>query len=309
MDIQQLRVFRVAARAGGFTRASEELNLSQSTVSQHIKQLEDGLGCSLFLRVGKRVHLNESGKLLLQYSDKIFSEIKNAEMAVRELNTLQRGTIRLGSSTTPLIYLLPRILGGYKKSYPQIELILVTGTSEVLLQSLSAQTIDMAIVMERTAHSQSIRIIPAMRDELVVVLNAGHPLATKEILEADDLRSLPFINHMPGTSIHSLLESYFESMNVRPKVTMELENVEAIKGLIRAGLGASVLPRCSVGGVAQSAALKALRIRGFPMERELGLALPKSDILPIAIRKLASWILKGLSSRTSGARGDAPISF
>src|ERR1700679_462074 len=97
MDLQQLRVFREAAKAGGFTRASESLHLSQSTISLHIKRLEEELGSPLFLRTKKRVYLNEAGQLLLQYVERIFQEVKNAQMAVQELNQLQRGTIRLGS--------------------------------------------------------------------------------------------------------------------------------------------------------------------------------------------------------------------
>jgi LysR family transcriptional activator of glutamate synthase operon len=275
------------------------LNISQSTVSQHIKHLEEGLGCALFLRVGKRVHLNDAGKLLLQYSDRIFHEIKNAEMGVRELNTLQRGTVRLGVGASTLIYLLPRILSGYKKSYPEIELIVTTGVTEAFMQSVSMQTIDLAIVMQPVVPSQSIRIIPLMREELVVVLNASHPLAAKGILEPNDLESLPFISHLRETAMQVVVRSYFKTMNISPRFVMELENIEAIKSLVRAGLGASVLPRCSVNGVTQTAALKALCVRNFPMERELALALPNSDILPIAIKKLAGRILKRLSSGAS----------
>ena len=84
MDLQQLRVFREAAKSGGFTRASQELHLSQSTISLHIKRLEEHLGTPLFLRTQKRVYLNEAGRMLLQYVDRIFQEVKNAEMAVQE---------------------------------------------------------------------------------------------------------------------------------------------------------------------------------------------------------------------------------
>ena len=97
MDLQQLRVFQSAARSRGFAKSpSEQLGLSQSTVSQHIKQLEDELGCSLFLRAGKQVYVSEAGKSLLVYVDRIFHELKNAEMSVRELSAMKHGTIRWG---------------------------------------------------------------------------------------------------------------------------------------------------------------------------------------------------------------------
>ena len=100
MDLQQLRVFRAVAESSGFTRASEQLGLSQSTVSQHIKQLEDELGSSLFLRAGKKIYISEAGKLLVTYADRIFKELKNAEMSVRELSAMKRGTIKLGTGAT-----------------------------------------------------------------------------------------------------------------------------------------------------------------------------------------------------------------
>ena len=109
MDFHQLRVFQAAVKSGGFTRAGEELHLSQSTVSQHIKLMEEELGGPLFLRVGKRVLVTEAGSVLLQYTEQILRDLRNAEMAIREVNSLRRGTVRLGVGPTTLIYRLPRV--------------------------------------------------------------------------------------------------------------------------------------------------------------------------------------------------------
>jgi DNA-binding transcriptional LysR family regulator len=297
MDIQQLRVFRAAARLGGFTRAGEDLHLSQSTVSLHIKQLEEELGAELFLRTGKRVYLNEAGRTLLQYSDKIFNEIKNAEMAVHELSTLQRGTVRLGVGATTLIYLMPKILAAYQRKYPDIELVVTTGLSEALAQAVHAQTVDIAIVMLPVPPNLSIEIVPILREELVCVLSAQHPLAAKEILSPKDLDGARFIGFLQESSIQVQLDKYLAVMNAKPHITMELENIEAIKALVRGGLGMAVLPQSSVAG-AQGSMLQVRRIRGFPMERQLGLALPKSGTLPLAIHKLAARIVKGISGKS-----------
>lgn len=300
MDLQQLRIFRMAAMSGGFTRASEELNLSQSTVSQHMKHLEESLGCQLFLRVGKRVHLNYAGKVLLRYTDRVFHELKNAEMAVRELNKLQRGKVHLGVGATTLIYLLPRILSAYRQKYPQIELIITTAATELLMQSVTNQQLDLAIVMQPVTPGPSVQLVPMMREELVVVVNAGHPLATKSVLLPEDLKGLPLIAYMRQTAMEALVESYFTTIGVEPNITMELENVEAIKSLVRIGLGASILPRCSVPA-APGGDLRMLRIKGVPMYRELCLALPQSEMIPVAIEKLAEQIMKGLPSQERGA--------
>jgi len=296
MDLQQLRVFRVAARAGGFTRASEELHLSQSTISLHIKRLEEELGCVLFLRSKKRVYLNEAGNVLLPYAERILQELKNADMAVRELSELRRGTIRLGSGATTVTYLLPRILRAYQRKYPQIELIVTTDSSEALALAVHRQNIDLAVVMRPVSPALAIEILPVLREELVYIVHSNHRLAAKEILKPQDIVDVPFISFLQGSAMQQQLDLHFAAMGVAPRVTMEMENIEAIKSLVRAGLGAAVLPYCSVA--ASQSSLCALRIQGFRMERDLALALPKANVLPQAIQKLASRLAKGLSGKT-----------
>jgi DNA-binding transcriptional LysR family regulator len=298
MELQQLRIFRAAAESGGFTRASEQLNLSQSTVSQHMKQLEDSLGVQLFFRVGKRVHLNDAGRLLFSYTDRIFHELKNAEMAVRELNTLQRGTIRMGVGATTLIYLLPKVLNGYHKKYPQIELLVSTASTEDMMQAVAAQRLDLAIVMRPAVPNTSVQLTPIMREELVVVVPISNPLANQAFIKPQDLKDLPFISYLRQSTMRTLVESYLVGLEVEPNISMELENIEAIKSLVRAGLGASILPRCAVPSGSEGGRLRILTFQGTPMSRELYLALPKSEMIPTAIQKLASGIIRALAKKS-----------
>src|SRR6202158_6253620 len=179
MDLHQLRVFEAAAKSGGFTRASEQLHLSQSTVSQHIKQLEQELDCPLFLRVGKRVLVTEAGNTLLQYAERVFRDLNNAEMAVRELSAMKRGTVRLGVGPTTLTYRLPHVLVDYKRRFPNIELIVLSGNTEFLLGAMQSQNLDLAVVMQTDVAPKSFIITPLGSEELVVVLNQDHPLARK----------------------------------------------------------------------------------------------------------------------------------
>lgn len=297
MDLQQLRVFREAARSGGFTRASEELRLSQSTISLHIKRLEEELGTLLFLRTKKRVYLNEAGRLLLEHVDRIFQEIKNAEMAVQELTHLERGTIRLGSGATTVTYLLPRILGSYQRKYPHIELIVVTGSSEQLAQAVHQQTLDLAVVMPPVLPSLGVEVLPILREELVFVISSNHPLAAKQTISPEDVADVPFISFLQGSAMQAELERHFAHTGVKPRTVMEMENIEAIKALVRAGLGAAVLPICSVSR-SHGTMLTPLRLRNYRMERTLALALPQSNFLPRAIQKFATRLTRGLAGKT-----------
>lgn len=305
MDLHQLRVFQAAVKTGGFTRASEQLHLSQSTVSQHIKMLEEELACPLFLRVGKRVLVTEAGRVLLQYAETIFRDLKNAEMAVREMNALQRGTVRLGVGPTTLTYRLPHVLGEYSRRFPDIELIVLAGTTEFLLDALRAQHLDLAVVM-RTSPQPGLTVTPLGREEMIVVLNGEHPLARQKTVEPADLASLRFILYEKNTAMQNVIDRYFESLGITPRVTMEVENNEAIKSLVRVGLGASIMPLCAVAQEPADSPLRVLRVRGKPLRRELSLVSAGADVLPKAIRELAAALvtaLRGRRMRRAGTSG------
>jgi LysR family cyn operon transcriptional activator len=295
MDLHQLRVFQAATKSGGFTRAAEVLHLSQSTVSQHIKLLEEELGCSLFLRVGKRVLVTEAGRVLLQYSERIFRDVKNAEMAVREVNALKRGTVRLGVGPTTLTYRLPPILRDYTRRLPQIELIVIAGNTEFLLNAIGSERLDLAIVMS-TSPQSGLRSVPLGREEMVFVVHRKHPLARRRALEPQDLNGLRFILYERHTAMQNLIENYFESLGVTPHIAMEVENNEAIKSLVRAGLGASILPLCAVAQDPPDSQLRLLRVNGKPLMRELQLLSADVDVLPRAIDELATTLVSGLTT-------------
>jgi LysR family transcriptional activator of glutamate synthase operon len=295
MDIHHLKVFRAAAHSLSFTAAGREVSLSQSTISLHIKQLEEEFGCILFLRSRKRVVLTDAGRVLLQYVDRIFAELKNAELAVLEFSANRRGMIRLGVGASTLIYLLPRILADYRRKYPLIEIVVKTAVTEVLLQELINQTIDMAIVMSPSSALDFVEAIPLMTEELVIVLPPQHPLAVKAVLLPKDLDELVFISHLSETAMKTVQQAYFDRLGVQPRIAMEMENMEAIKSLVSAGMGASLLPLCCVSGIhAQDIVQK--RVKGIRMSRSLLLAAMDWRAQPPATQRLARRLVHTLGS-------------
>lgn len=294
MNLQQLRVFHAAAVSRSFTRAAEMLHLSQSTVSLHIKELESELECPLFLRVGRRVVLGQTGTLLLGYVEKILRDLKNAEMAVREMNAVQRGTVHLGTGATTLMYHLPPVLAAYRERYPQIELLVETDTTESLLSGLRAQRLDLAVVMS-PAERMGLRVTPLCREELVVVLNRKNPVARRTALAPADLAGLRFILFEKHTAMQDVIDAWFAEMNIAPIVVMEMENIEAVKVLVAAGLGASILPSCAVTPPADAAgALRGLKVKGRPLYRQLGLATMDAHTLPNSIQVLGDMLCERL---------------
>lgn len=289
MDLHQLRVFQSAVKTGGFTHASRELHLSQSTVSQHIKQLEEELGCQLFMRVGKRVVLTEAGELLREHSEKIFQDVKNAKMSIRELAGLQRGKVRFGTGATTLIYQLPPVLETYQARFPNIELIVVSDITDHILREVQAQRLDLGLVM-LPVEAADLQMIPLCEEEVKIAIPSRHPLASKRALNIADLNQLRFILYEQKTIMRKLIDNFFAELGVKPHVAMVMENIEAIKSLVGAGLGASVLPVHAVGKEAADKKVSLMRVEKHPLHRQLGLITLKSSYIPNAVRELC-WLI------------------
>jgi DNA-binding transcriptional LysR family regulator len=300
MDIHHLRVFRAAALNKSFTRAADALRLSQSTVSLHIKHLEEELDCSLFLRVGKRIVLSPAGELLMERSDRILTELKNAEMAVREVNSVQRGTVRFGTGLTTLVYRLPPALYAYKRKFPKIELFVEFGTTEFLIDDIQQHRLDLAIVMLPVSQG-GIRVVPLGDEELVIVVHKHHPLSRRPEIAPDDLASLPFILYESHTAMQTLIDNYSRSLGVELLVTMRMESPEAIKALVRSGLGASILPVGAVSIVTRADSLRVLRVKGRPLFRQLAVITLDANPLPNAIRELEKHLVNALNAVSSAS--------
>lgn len=301
MDLHQLKVFYAAVQSGGFTNASRKLRLSQSTISQHIKQLEDELGARLFMRVGKHVIPTDAGLLLCEHCERIFQDVNNAEMSVQELSGRRKGKVRFGTGATTLIYQLPPVLEAFQAHFPEVELIVVSDISEVLLQEIHAHRLDLALVM-LPVKEQGLEVEPLCAEELRVALPASHPLAKKSELTAADLTRLKFILYERKTVMRQTIDNFFAGIGVQPHVSMVLENIEAIKSLIGAGLGASVLPVHAIGNEASDRKVRLMRVRGIRLHRLLGLVTLKSGYVPSAVRELGRLIAAELSRKRRLAR-------
>jgi LysR family transcriptional activator of glutamate synthase operon len=230
-------------------------------------------------------------------------------MAIREINSLRRGTVRLGVGPTTLIYRLPHVLRDYKRRFPDIDLIVLAGTTEFLLEALRTQHLDLAIIM-KTAPQPGLMTTPLGSEELVLVLNREHPLARQRTLDPSDLAGLRFILYEKNTAMQDLIDGFFESLGITPRIDMEVENNEAIKSLVRVGLGASILPLCAVSKEPPDSPLRILRVKGKPLMRELRLASAGAEILPNAIRELSSALQTALCptrTRRSTDRSLEPI--
>jgi len=243
MTLNQLRIFEAVARHCHFTRAAEELYLSQPSVSVQVRELEKECGLPLLTQQGKRVYLTDEGRLLADYAVRVLALVADAQAAMAEARDLSSGRLHVGASTTVATYVLPRLLGLYKARHPGIAVHLVSGNSEEIQRRLVRNELDFGLVEGATILPDLVAE-PYMDDELVPIVAPSDPLVTAASgAGAGLLMGATFILREPGSGPREVMEAALRAAGVQPLGTMELGSTEAIKRAVAAGLGVSLVSR------------------------------------------------------------------
>ena len=239
MDLSDLTIFRAVVREGGITRAAEHLNRVQSNVTTRIRQLEEDLQVSLFIREGKRLHLAPAGKILLGYADRLLALAEEAEGAVRDPHP--RGVFRLGSMESTAAVRLPAVLAEYGDRYPQVQLELRTGTPTTLSAALLNGELDAALVAEPVAEARFDSLL-AFVEKTVIVTGTDFPA-----LNPGDGMPKTMLVFENGCPHRRLLEAWYARCGELPERTVELASYHAMLGCVIAGMGAALLPESVLG--------------------------------------------------------------
>lgn len=262
--LHQLKVFETAARHQSFTRAAEELFLTQPTVSIQMKQLAQTVGLPLFEKLGKQLYLTEAGQELLATCHDIFERLERYEMIVADLQGMAKGRLRLAAVTTTK-YFVPRFLGPFCRKYPGIDVSLEV-TNHQQLEERMANNQDDLYILSQPPESLHLHVQPFLENPLVVLAPADHPLVGKKGLSIQCLNDEPFIIREPGSGTRQAIQELFGEHKVSVKVRMELGSNEAIKQAIAGGLGISVLSRNTLHP-GEDSELVTLDIEHFPIQR------------------------------------------
>lgn len=288
--LPQLAVFDAAARLGSFTRAAEELHLAQPTVSAQIRKLSEVVGLPLFEQVGRRVQLTEPGRRLQSACEGLFGALEGLETSISDLRGLRAGRLQLAVSTTGK-YFAPRLLGEFARRHPGIELSLQIHNRSALLERFARNEDDLYIFAnppEEDAVTQLIHPNP-----MVVFARADHPLAGRRRIPFETLAGEPFLMREAGSGTRMVAEAIFAKHRCQPSVRMELSTNEAIKQLILAGLGISILSRHTLGLDADQHQLVALDVEGFPLQMNWYFAYPVGKHLGVAARAFLDMVREG----------------
>ncbi len=280
--LRQFQVFEAIVRLGSFTRAAEELFLTQPTVSMQIKKLADSMGLPLLEHVGRNVRPTEAGFELYQSCRKIFETLANLEMTIADLKGIKRGRLRLGVITTAK-YFAPELLGEFCKLYPGIEVALKVSNRERIIERINANEDDLYI-MGQAPDQFEIEAFPIAPNPLAVVAPRDHRLVGKKNIPLARIAEEPFILREPGSGVRDATLKAFDEHGLRPKVRMELGSNEAIKHAVVGGLGISVQSLHTLTLEGRDGPVAILDVEGFPIMRQWFLVHPKGKELSLVTR-------------------------
>jgi LysR family transcriptional regulator, transcriptional activator of the cysJI operon len=271
----RIRVFRTVAHHLNFSRAAEELLLTQPAVTQQVKALEDEFGVPLFDRSGGRITLTAGGKVLLPLADQMKEISDQAFAAVAETSGEQAGELAVGASQTIAQYLLPNFVAGFVKAYPRIQIIARSGNTETMLDALLAHQIQLALI-EGPDRRKDLNIEPFFQDHMVLVVSPSHEWAEQEI-DVEALKQQPLLMREFGSGSRRVVEKAIVAAGLQKKdlkIQMELDSTEGLLSAVEARLGVTFVSRWAVRNQLSLGTLKIARVHGLKLSRQFSIAYP-----------------------------------
>jgi LysR family transcriptional regulator, transcriptional activator of the cysJI operon len=269
MTLRQLEVFLAVAREKSFSLAAKKIHSSQPTLSEHVSELETELGKQLFFRRGRRrvVTVTEAGRVFAEFAERAISAIEGGRQALADLDGLTHGSLLIGASTTPGLYMLPRIIAAFRTKYPGVDVKLQIANSQAIEGRVRERELDLGIVGGHALRPGEECLTAGMRDELVLIVAPEHEWARRRDITPDSLADHPLLVREEGSATRSVTERALQRARVKFRVAMELDHTEAIKQGVMAGLGVAFVSLYSVRGEMATGRLRALRLRGVRIQR------------------------------------------
>lgn len=269
MDLRQLEVFVSVAEFGSFSKAAESLFLTQPTVSEHIRALEEELGVRLLDRLGRGAVPTKAGQLLLSHARQILQLHREARQALEQFQGRMSGELVVGASTIPGEYVLPFLIGRFKEKYPDISISLLIGDTQRALDWLLEGKVEVAVVGAQIAH-RSLQYTELMPDELVLVVSSAHPWHGKKTVTLDAVRAEPLIVRERGSGSRHALERALGEVGLDLgafRVVGEIGSTEAIKQAVKAGVGISLISKRAVEDECRANLLWCVKVKDLRVSR------------------------------------------
>jgi len=287
MADRRLQVFHTVARLLSFTKAAESLHMTQPAVTFQVRQLEEYFNTRLFDRTHNRISLTDAGKRVYEYADEIFDLYAKMENAVRDMTGEISGVLIIGASTTIAEYMLPSLLGDFKRKYPDINVHLKVSNSDGIVSMVENNDIDLGVV-EAPVMNKNLVVENCRNDSLVAIVPPQHVLAGERSVKLKDLMEHAYIAREEGSGTREVIQEYLTNAGFKPadvRIAMELGSPEAIKGAVEAGMGVSIVSEVTIHKEKQLGTLVSLELEP-PLERPFSFVHQKQKFRQRAMDEL-----------------------
>ncbi|MGG4493140.1 LysR family transcriptional regulator [Brevibacillus reuszeri] len=267
---QQLLVFVTVADRQNFSRAAEELHMTQPAVSQYILSLERAVGTKLLERSNKYVRLNKAGEIVYHHAREILGLYTRMQSLVDDLMNTPSGHLTIGASYTYGEYVLPHVIARMRQHYPLITPTITIHNSTVITELVANRQLDVGIV-EGEFLQEKMCVEPFADDRMYLIVSPAHPLAKKEEVSVSELLDETWIVREEGSGTREAAEKMFRMLQIQPKKQMEFGSTQVIKEAVEAGLGISLLSYWAIRKERKLGTLCTLKVAGTPVTRDFSL--------------------------------------
>ena len=280
LTLRQLQCFAAVARNRSFTRAADELHLTQPAVSMQVRQLEQQTGVTVTEQLGKQIHLTEAGEEVYRYARSILQQVAEMDDVLTRLKGLAGGRLKIAAISSAN-YFAPRLLGVFLQRFPKVDVSINVTNQTAVLRQVAENEVDMAI-MGQPPRESTLDAIPFMENPLVIVAAAGHRLAGRRSIPSGELEKETFLIREPGSGTRGAMQRFFREHKLKLNTGMEMGSLSAIKQSVQADLGLGLVPRGAIQAELQLGTLVELKLRELPIQRHWYVVLHKGKRLSVA---------------------------
>ncbi len=292
MDIHHLKVFLSVFKNKSFSKSSNDLNLTQPTISAHIKAIEEEFGCKLFDRIGRTIIPTKEAKLLYSHASVIVENIEEIKTDFGLLKKDLTGELEIGASTIPGTYIIPSLAAKFKKKYPDVYLQMVIEDSKKITDMVLSHELLLGVVGAKMDHKKT-EYLPFIKDKLVLVSSPG--LLEKTKISFEELADIPFIIREEGSGTRKTMEEYLSEKGIGLKslnVVAVFGSTDAVKEAVKSGLGASIISRLAVKDQLNAGTLIEIKLNELNMIRSFYIITHKKRTLPKLYRTFLDYLIK-----------------
>lgn len=284
LNLHLFRMFATVVRTGSFSRAAEVLNISQPAISKGVRDFELQVGCRLLNRTPKGVVPTEEGLALSRHAEALFAVERAAEDELLALRGLHNGSLRIGASTTIATYMLARYLGAFHRAHPDVDLYVVSANTRDIADQMARQDIDIALV-EGPVEGRNLTAVPWQTDVMTLIVAPDHAFAREtNPIDPERLQDEIMIVREPGSGTREVVANALAAHGIEPTRTLEVGSTEAIKQVVAAGVGASIVSAASIVDQTAQGRLKTIPMHNLTIERTLWQLKPSGRVAMPAAR-------------------------